>query len=183
MYSISNKRIIFNSIFFKKNVVYNYNMPKNMNMSNSKSLFLNPLIHIVMFLIFLIVVLAIFRVYSPMFSAGLGVNAHIGNLKGSFELEAFQNDDQSTFAMFYAPWCGHCKNAMPEFDKLAENPPNGVKVVKINCDEEANKELAKKQNIQGFPTIRYYKNGMDGDHQEYNGERTANGFMQFLQNM
>ena len=175
--------LIYIQFLFKKNIIYNYNMPKNTNMKNTSNLFLNPLIHIVMFLIFLIIVLAIFRIYSPMFSAGLGVNAHIGNLKGSFELEAFQSGVEPTFAMFYAPWCGHCKNAMPEFDKLAENPPNGVKVMKINCDEESNKELAKKQNIQGFPTIRYYKNGMDGDHQEYNGERTADGFMSFLNNL
>ena len=87
------------------------------------------------------------------------------------------------FTMYYAPWCGHCKTAMPEFDKLASNPPDGVKVVKINCDEDENKELAKAQNIQGFPTIRYYKNGMNGDFQEYNGERTSDGFTQFLQNL
>ena len=157
-------------------------MPRNTNMSNTRSLLLNPLIHIVMFLIFLIIVLAIFRVYSPMFSAGFGVNAHIGNLKGSFEIEAFENDSDPTFVMFYAPWCGHCKNAMPEFDKLIQNPPNGIKVLKINCDEESNKELAKKHKIQGFPTIRYYKNGMNGDHEEYNGERSNTGFLNFLNN-
>ncbi len=141
----------------------------------------NPLVVVIILLVILIVVLAVFRSASPFLNLGFGMNAHLGELKASFQLEAFQNnEEQPLFVMFYAPWCGHCKTAKPEFEKLIESYNGNVKIMMIDCTDDSNKELVESQGIKGFPTIRYYKNGLNGSHDEYSGARTYSNFAQYL---
>lgn len=154
-------------------------MARNGNMDSTTQFFLNPLVHVILFILFIIIILAIFRVSSPVFNAGISAKAHIGGLKGGFEFEAFENN-QPLFAMYFAEWCGHCKRTMPEFDKLIASPPKGIKVLKIDSEDKQNAELIKSQDIKGFPTIRYYPKGLGSDYQEYEGERTHAGFMSFF---
>ena len=60
--------------------------------------------------------------------------------------------------LFYAPWCGHCKTLMPDWNRLYEKydkkQMNGkvINIVKIDCD--ANEQIAKQYDIQGYPTIK-----------------------------
>jgi thiol-disulfide isomerase/thioredoxin len=92
-------------------------------LNNNLKIISNPLFVIVMLLIVLIIVLAIFRSVSPFLNLGLGIDAHIGDLRGSFKIEAFNNNSNSQpmFVMYYADWCGHCKRTKPEFQKLMDN--------------------------------------------------------------
>ena len=53
--------------------------------------------------------------------------------------------------IFFAPWCGHCKNAMPEFIKAAEN---NDKIKLINSDDPGSKKLMQQYKINAFPTIQ-----------------------------
>ena len=182
----------------------------NISKIKSNSAMTNPLFIVIILLLGLIIVLSIFRTASPFLSIGFGINAHIGDLKGSFELETFDNmvygglqdpsiislspsdesqdpsctsPDDSTaplFIMYYAEWCGHCKRTMPHFNKLIENYKGDIKIIAVNSEDEENKDLIKSQNIKGFPTIRYYPSGISSDAQEYNGERSYNDFMQYL---
>ena len=153
---------------------------------SSISVFSNPLFIIIMLLIGLIIVLAIFRSVSPLLSLGFGINAHIGDLKGSFEIEAFDNSELFTnskdkmFVMYYAEWCGHCKRAKPEFEQLIQNYKGKVKIIAINAEADEYKDLVAKQNIKGFPTIRYYKSGLNSKYEEYSGNRTYSDFVQYL---
>jgi thiol-disulfide isomerase/thioredoxin len=162
--------------------------PANMKNTNLNAI-KNPLSIIIMLLIGLILVLAIFRSVSPFLSLGFGVNAHIGELKGSFEIEAFDNnpdqsyDSSSLFVMYYAEWCGHCKRTMPEFNKLMNNYNGSVKIILINSEQDEYKDLIKSQDIKGFPTIRYYPSGLSSDYQEYSGGRTESDFMQYLESL
>jgi len=178
-----------------------------------KSFATNPLFIIISVLLIVIIVLAVFRSVAPKLSMGLGVKAHLGDLKGSFDLEGYDNyeyfqnstiDDDSDdnneyfqnstddddldegfansgaeFVMFHAPWCGHCKRTMPEFEKLMANNDSNVKISAIDCEE--NKDVAKEHDIKGFPTIRFYPQGMAGkDYQEYSGGRTHGDFVKYL---
>ncbi|XP_052195315.1 protein disulfide-isomerase-like [Diospyros lotus] len=83
---------------------------------------------------------------------------------------------------FYAPWCGHCKKLAPEYEKAASvlsshDPP--LTLAKVDANDEANKELARKFEIQGFPTIKILRNG-GTNIQEYNGPRKADGIVSYL---
>ena len=87
------------------------------------------------------------------------------------------SNGKKLIVLFYAPWCGHCKKMMPEWDKLAaklQGDPS-VEVVKVNSDEEV--EKAKKEGVQTYPTIMMYK---DGNKVPYKGERTAEAIEQFV---
>ncbi|KAI3790752.1 hypothetical protein L2E82_04029 [Cichorium intybus] len=83
---------------------------------------------------------------------------------------------------FYAPWCGHCKNLAPEYEKaasvLSSNEPP-VFLAKVDANAEENKPLAQQYEIQGFPTIKILKNGGEVV-QDYKGPREADGIVEYL---
>ena len=84
-----------------------------------------------------------------------------------------------------AGWCGHCKTAMPEFQKLVAATPvtlkDGSSVTVRMLDEGADKAEVQTLQVKGFPTILY--RGPSGDRMEYSGPRTYDGVMGFLKNM
>ncbi|KAG4200792.1 hypothetical protein ERO13_A05G236000v2 [Gossypium hirsutum] len=83
---------------------------------------------------------------------------------------------------FYAPWCGHCKNLAPEYEKAASilskhDPP--VILAKVDANEEANKYLANEYEVRGYPTLKILRNG-GKNVQEYKGPREADGIVEYL---
>ena len=148
---------------------------------NSKSISMsNPLIMVVLLLILLIVILAVFRSVSPFLNLGFEVSAHIGDLRGSFELEAFSNSKEPCFVMYYANWCGHCKTTKPHFQKLIENYKGNVKIEMIDCESPENKTRVQEEGINGYPTIKYYPKGYPGVSQDYSGAREYSDFVEYL---
>jgi thiol-disulfide isomerase/thioredoxin len=144
------------------------------------SLISNPLVHVIILLFIALIILGIIRIVYPEFTLGAGVNAHVGTIKGNIEFEAFDNHPTPMFVMYYADWCGHCKRAKPHFENLMSQNMNGVKMMAIDADDKSNADLIKSQDIQGFPTIRYYPSGLGKNYQDYDGERTMDGFKTFL---
>jgi thioredoxin 2 len=57
----------------------------------------------------------------------------------------------------WAPWCGPCKKLSPIIDELASDYANGVKVVKLNVDE--NPLTASQYGIHSIPTMLFFKEG------------------------
>ncbi len=84
---------------------------------------------------------------------------------------------QSRLVLYYAPWCGHCKNFMPiyeEFSDKAKNEYPTLSVEMINCVENKCP-----QEIRGYPTVRY----LEGEKQvDFKGPRTIEGLHTFIQN-
>ncbi|CAH2090951.1 unnamed protein product [Euphydryas editha] len=78
---------------------------------------------------------------------------------------------------FYAPWCGHCKQLVPIYEKLAEHFEKDEDVVIAKIDATAN-EL-EHTKITSFPTIKFY--GKDNQVREYSGERTLAALTQFVE--
>ena len=71
---------------------------------------------------------------------------------------------------FFAPWCGHCKSLVPEYDKAASALKGVVKLVAV--DATVANSLAQKYGVQGFPTLKVF--GSDKKSPvDYQGGRTS----------
>jgi thioredoxin 1 len=58
---------------------------------------------------------------------------------------------------FFASWCGPCKRLSPMLDNLAGPLTNRVTFLKVDVDQSAN--LAKQFDIDGVPTLIFFKGG------------------------
>jgi thioredoxin 1 len=74
----------------------------------------------------------------------------------TFEQEVLKSD-MPVIVDFWAEWCGPCHAVSPVLDKIAEERPEELKLVKVNIDEE--QELAIRYGIQSIPTIVLFKDG------------------------
>ncbi|CAH2256640.1 jg19616 [Pararge aegeria aegeria] len=73
--------------------------------------------------------------------------------------------------------CGHCKQLVPIYDKLAEHFEKDDDVVIAKIDATAN-EL-EHTKVTSFPTIKLYLK--DNQVREYNGERTLAALTKFVE--
>ncbi len=144
----------------------------------------NPLISIVTVVIILIVILSIFRAAN--LTMGFGFRAHLGNLRTSFSIEGFEGAGSApALVMYYADWCGHCKRTKPEMEAAKAAYKGKTQILLLDAEAPENAGLVKQEDIQGFPTIRFYKAGAPQvgkkmTYEEYSGDRTKEAFLQFL---
>jgi len=96
----------------------------------------------------------------------------------NFEQVVF-DDAKDVFVEFYAPWCGHCKQLEPIWEKLGEAFKDNEKVVVAKIDMTAN-ELDRVK-VNGFPTIKLFKADTNLVV-DYDGGRTLEDFTKFLDN-
>jgi thiol-disulfide isomerase/thioredoxin len=96
---------------------------------------------------------------------------------GSMDELASMVSGGDAVVMFYAPWCGHCKTALPEIKAAAADMKKaGVKVGTI--DSVANAEAATKYGVKGFPHTAYFSGGKPtAEHNAF--PRTAESFVEF----
>ncbi|KAI1094046.1 thioredoxin-domain-containing protein [Rostrohypoxylon terebratum] len=87
--------------------------------------------------------------------------------------------NHTTIVEFYAPWCGHCQNLKPAYEKAARNLEGLAHVAAVNCDDDENKQLCGMMGVKGFPTLKTVRPGKKGKPivEDYNGPRTAKGIV------
>lgn len=83
---------------------------------------------------------------------------------------------------FTAPWCGHCKNMKPAYEKVARafEREADVVVAQVNADAEENKELASRFGVRSFPTIKFFPKGETNEPVAYEKGRSEADFTDYL---
>jgi len=81
--------------------------------------------------------------------------------------------------MFYASWCGHCKELAPEYSKAAQlvsemNLAESVRFAKFDDGDQVNRAFGaaapEKYNITSYPALFFFKRGV---HKPFYGDRGA----------
>ena len=106
--------------------------------------------------------------YSTLFKNNRIVNIDNNNLK---------NFTKNSVMLFYAEWCGHCKNYIPEYTKLPYKI-NKINFTAVDGDLKSNRNILQKYNIEGFPTMLYFNN--KGQYKEYNGNKSIVDIKSFI---
>ena len=89
---------------------------------------------------------------------------------------------------YYAPWCHWCARLKPVWEHtsdLMKIRPNAhkVKLGKVDCTGENSQGLCDKAHVRGYPTIYTYRFGKTQSNKAYNGDRTVDAFMDFVDNL
>lgn len=87
-----------------------------------------------------------------------------------------------SFVKFFAPWCGHCKRLAPIWKDLGKKflTNENVNIVKVDCTLDVSKDLCNEQEVEGFPTLYLYRDGLKVS--EYNGARNLDDLYEFVMN-
>lgn len=99
----------------------------------------------------------------------------VGN---NFEDVVLKSDAYVLFEA-YAPWCGHCKKLAPIYDELAAKVADKEDIIIAKMDATGNEYPG--LEIKGFPTLIFYKKGEKSTPMPYEGERTLDGMLEFLE--
>lgn len=81
---------------------------------------------------------------------------------------------------FYAPWCGHCQALAPDYAAAAahlaaHHRQDDLALAKVDATEDT--DLAQKYDVQGFPTILFF---IDGVPKDYTGARTKDAIVAWI---
>ncbi|KAF3922053.1 hypothetical protein ABW20_dc0107486 [Dactylellina cionopaga] len=110
-------------------------------------------------------------------AAGMAAASDVVDLKTD-NFDTFIKDNNLVLAEFFAPWCGHCKALAPEYEKAAtELKDKGIKLIKVDCTEET--DLCQKQGVEGYPTIKVFRGGLDNPT-PYTGQRKADSIVSYM---
>ena len=83
---------------------------------------------------------------------------------------------------FHADWCGHCQQLKPEWDSMVKNLNKNNLGGLLARIEEKNLDKAEcDKDIQGYPTIRVFKNGTKS--KDYSGKRQSKELSEFVESI
>ena len=91
-----------------------------------------------------------------------------------------KDSNKAVLVEFYAPWCGHCKQLAPVWDKLGEHFKDDESIVIAKSDATLNEFDG--VEVQGFPTLKYFPKGEGAAMMDYNGGRDLDSLIKFVEN-
>lgn len=87
--------------------------------------------------------------------------------------------DKDALVMFYAPWCGHCNSMKPAYmEAAALLKQDHFPGVLAAMDSTLARNLSKEEGVQGYPSLRYYRNGKFME--SFDDHRTVQNIMDFM---
>ena len=97
---------------------------------------------------------------------------------GDFESNVGKHD--TILVGFFAPWCKYSKELAHEYEKAANilknnNPP--VPLAKVDCTSEYGKPICYMNGIEGYPTLKVFK---QGNSTEYDGPLNSDAIVNFM---
>jgi thiol-disulfide isomerase/thioredoxin len=104
---------------------------------------------------------------------------HVEVIESKQHFTEFLQKHEMTFLNFFAPWCMWCQRLHPTWEKLAELVEGDgmpVGIASVDCVKHI--DICREQNIQAFPTLRWYE---EGKYQAppYKSDRTVNALHSF----
>jgi thiol:disulfide interchange protein len=135
--------------------------------------FLNPT-HLPTLLVLLLIVVLVLYFYFKYSKEGFECKPD--------ELETMIQSPEPTLVLFYADWCGHCTKLKPTWDETAAQAnvdKNRMIKIDVGGKTSEQKEIMDRYQIDGFPTILVFQNGIPTPHQ---GARTVDAFLNALGN-
>lgn len=96
---------------------------------------------------------------------------------GSFERRV--NESACALVTFFAPWCGHCQQFLPELAIAAEAfiPDTNITLARVNCDQFG--EMCSQFGVDGYPTILLLKPQQE-DAIPFEGEHFSESIVEFI---
>lgn len=86
---------------------------------------------------------------------------------------------------FHAPWCMWCRRLAPvwEHAAVAAKKKFGEEVLfaKVDCTHRDAVQICRNNRIMAFPTVRVFKGGQTISHQDYDGDRSIDALVNFVQ--
>jgi len=126
--------------------------------------------------VFAVLALAAWWLWKNYFAHGMGMER--------FAESGAKSIGTLTCTMYYVNWCPHCKDAKPEWEKLVQafhgKTINGKKILITKVDCEKFPEVAKQQNVTGYPTFKF---DLDGRQLNFQGERSFDSFKKYIENV
>ena len=93
------------------------------------------------------------------------------------------SEQKREIILYYANWCGHCKTFKPEWQKIKTHIDGLNKTNKMvsykEYEADADTKVIEKDQIQGFPTIRF---NLGGQAVDYDGPRESDAVLNSLLN-
>ena len=86
---------------------------------------------------------------------------------------------QQVLVMFYAPWCGHCKAAKPEYTAAADRFTGNKKKSFAALDCTKYPPICEQHGVEGYPTFKFFNN-YGKKVSDYYGSREEDGFSEFM---
>jgi thioredoxin 1 len=78
--------------------------------------------------------------------------------ESSFEQDVIEESKETPVLVdFWAEWCGPCHAVSPVLERIADERPGQLKLVKVNIDE--NQDLATRFGVMSIPMMILFKDG------------------------